>query len=401
MSAFSALVRKRSDSGSSWVTRDVLTLLLAQLLFGFAWSMYLLLPKFYTNALGVGPELLGQISATGGVAGLLAVPFAGYGLDRLGRVFFFRLGVVFVIVMSVGFMTVERVGFLLYALHAMFMAAFVFSYNGAAALITDYAPPEHMGRAIGWLGGAHVLMNAGASIVAEPLSMNYGWNTVFVLGGVMGGLTLLLSLRLRESERAPVQPDSAVRGRGIGVPVQTLPLLLVTVVVGATFIAMFSFVQPYALSLGAMEIRSFLIGHSISAVGCRLILGGAGDRFGRDLVSAVAMAGYTLCALCMVGLEIDLLLLYGLLFGAAHGVLYPTLNALFSQAMPSSQRGLSMALFNGAFNLGGVAGGWGCGQLVASYGYPRLYQWVALLTLAGVATLLVLWGRRLRAVARS
>jgi len=41
-----------------------------------------------------------------------------------------------------------------------------------------------------------------------------------------------------------------------------------------------------------------------------------------------------------------------LVFGAAHGVLYPTLNALMLELLPVSRRGLGMVLYNGAFNLG-------------------------------------------------
>jgi len=49
-------------------------------------------------------------------------------------------------------------------------------------------------------------------------------------------------------------------------------------IMGCVFIAAFGFVQPYALSRGAREVRGFFLGFTCSAVLCRVFLGGLGDR---------------------------------------------------------------------------------------------------------------------------
>jgi len=74
------------------VTPDLLRVLIMQTVFAFGWSLYLLMPKFYATALQAGPDTIGHISAMGGVAGLLTVPFAARGLDRLGRRLLFQIG---------------------------------------------------------------------------------------------------------------------------------------------------------------------------------------------------------------------------------------------------------------------------------------------------------------------
>jgi len=43
-------------------------------------------------------------------------------------------------------------------------------------------------------------------------------------------------------------------------------ILVASVLMGAVFSAMFQFVQPYALSLGAHEVRDFFLGFTASAV---------------------------------------------------------------------------------------------------------------------------------------
>jgi hypothetical protein len=48
---------------SSWVTRDVKRILATQVVFGFAWSLYLLNPKFFATQLNAPPDVIGKISA--------------------------------------------------------------------------------------------------------------------------------------------------------------------------------------------------------------------------------------------------------------------------------------------------------------------------------------------------
>jgi hypothetical protein len=80
------------DSKLGWVSAQVVRILLVQIVFGFGWSLYLLVPKFLATELHAGPEIIGSFSAASGIAGLLTVPFAAGGLDRFGRLVFFRLG---------------------------------------------------------------------------------------------------------------------------------------------------------------------------------------------------------------------------------------------------------------------------------------------------------------------
>src|SRR3954462_8808284 len=163
----------------SWVTRDVRLIFAAQIMFGFGWSLYLLIPKYLATELHAGPDVIGRISALGGLAGLLTIPFAARGLDRYARRWFFQLGALLIILISLGFQRVHSVTPLIYALQGCVSAAFVLAFNSTAALLSDYAPPERLGQAIGWLGGANVGMNAVATMVAEPMAASHGWSAVF------------------------------------------------------------------------------------------------------------------------------------------------------------------------------------------------------------------------------
>jgi MFS family permease len=82
-----------------------------------------------------------------------------------------------------------------------------------------------------------------------------------------------------------------------------------------------------------------------------------------------------------------LLIVYGLAFGAAHGILYPTLNALLLETLPSARRGLGMALYNGAFNLGSSVGSLAWGLIAKQQGYPLVYTLAAGASLLAAAVL--------------
>ena len=98
------------------------------------------------------------------------------------------------------------------------------------------------------------------------------------------------------------------------------------------------------------------MGYTLAVVAGRVLLGGLGDRFGRRRVSMIMLVAYGLAAWSMRRLDIELLSMYGVMFGAAHGIAYPTINALLLDLLPSTRRGLGMVLFNGSFGLGGSVG---------------------------------------------
>jgi MFS family permease len=366
---------------SRWFTRDVQRIFVAQVLFGFGWSLYLLIPKFLATELRAEPDVIGHIGGIGGLAGLLTIPFAAYGLDRFARRYFFGWAALLILLLSLGFTLVHEVTWLVYVLQGCVSAAFVLAFNATAALLADYAPPAQMGKAIGWLGGANVGMNAVATVIAEPLAASHGWRAVFWLGIAAGAAALTMSFWLPSSppRAAAVAADG---GEGSAhVMLRIAPLLASTLLMGAAFNAMFGFVQPYAVSLGAREVRGFFVGYTLAVVAGRMLLGGLGDRFGRRRVSMIMLVGYGLAAWLMRQLDVELLSMYGVAFGTAHGIAYPTINALLLDLLPATRRGLGMVLFNGAFGLGGSVGSFGWGVLAQHYGYPMIYVVAALCAL--------------------
>jgi len=225
-------------------------------------------------------------------------------------------------------------------------------------------------------------------MLAEPLAAARGWQSVFVLAAVAATLSFGMSFSLPDAPPQP-QPSAAALALPAALPLgPLLPVLCAALLSGATFNAIFGFIQPYAVSRGASAVRGFYLGYTISAVLGRVFFGGLGDRIGRRSVSIWMLGGYALCSLAVRELHPELLLGYGLLFGAAHGILYPTLNALLLEVLPSARRGLGMVLFNGAFNVGMSAGGFAWGELARQHGFPSVYTTTTLTALLASGVLL-------------
>ena len=90
-------------------------------------------------------------------------------------------------------------------------------------------------------------------------------------------------------------------------------------------------------------------------------------------MAAAALVLYALAALAMVELRALGLLPIGLAVGLAHGVVYPTLNAIAVEGVGEDARGKVMALYNAAFNAGFSGGSLALGVVAERAGYPLVF----------------------------
>jgi MFS family permease len=260
-------------------------------------------------------------------------------------------------------------------------------FVGTSTLVADLSPPARMGQALGWFGSAALLMNAIATLVAERIAHDYGWSGVFLCAAGAGLVATALAVALREAQ-APTtvqssstpaaenpSTESALRGR--------LPVLWASVAGGAAFGVMFTFTQPFALSLGDSHVGPLFAGYTATALLVRVAFGSLADRWGRARVGAAALAFYSLVVAVTAWLEPGFLWALGLAFGLAHGAFYPSLNALALEGATHRQRGTITAYFIAAFNVGVLVVTFGLGQVAEQYGYPTVFLLVALLTASG------------------
>ena len=367
-------------------TRGFVAVLLTQSVFGYSFACFYLLPKFLATELGAGALEIGQVTTLYGVAAVVFMPLAGRWVDRFGRLQFLRAGIALLGVSAAGFLWVESLGPLIYALRFLHGVAWALAFSGAGAVVTDHAPPERMGQAIGLFGVSMLAMNAVAPGVAEWLALREGWDAVFVMSALAAGVSLLLSATLRETHR-PSADDEVPGLVAVLARPRALWFLSIIACFGASFGAMFTFSQPFALELGIEQVSVFFVAYTGAAIVVRLALGPLADRSGRERVSLASGVWYALSVLAMAALEPGRLAWIGAAFGLAHGLFYPALNALALEGASAHERGKVMALFNGAFNLGWAVSGIALGLLAERAGYPIVFVVASAVTFAGVGLL--------------
>jgi len=370
-----------------WLTPELLRLLAAASAWGFAFSTFYLLPKFLAQTFGAGPTEIGLVVGTFGITTVLFTPLAGRCVDRLARRHMMAGGALLMAVAAAGFSLVGRIGPLMLALRAVQGASYAFVVTAIGTLVADFAPRERLGQALGLSGASMLIMNAIAPAVAEPLATLVGWRPVFALAAAAA----LVSAALAASVLEP--PAHRVAGRG-GLRELlrrrlAIHYAIVIALAGIAFGAVFTFQPPFALELGRAHVGGFFVAYACAAILVRVGFGRLPDRLGAHRAALGALVLYALVVLAMAGMrgwEVEPL---GALFGLAHGVFYPTMNAIALSAVRREERGRIMAVFTGAFSLGMWAGATPLGPVAARAGYPAVF----LLAAAGVAVAALILAR--------
>ncbi|MDH3201030.1 MAG: MFS transporter [Myxococcales bacterium] len=384
----------RPPANDRLFTGDFALLLAMMACFGMSWSFYLILPKFLATELSLDAAGIGKVVGVQGLTAVMATPLVGWLVDRYGRLPWLVAGNVMLMLTGIAYVFVEDVGPLLYFAQMMWGMGMVMTFNSAGTMTADIAPKGRMAEAIGFFGAANLAMNAVSPAIGEVLESTVGWDYVFIASATAGALAAVLGTFLKEPPKH-VPHDLEERRPILGMPM--LRVYGATLAITASFTALFTLHQPYALGEGVTQIRSFFVGFAILALTVRLGGGRLIDRFGVLRASIVSVALYATVPPLLGLVGPTHLFLVGAAMGLAHGVAYPALTALGIARASASSRGMVVSIVHGAFNGGHAFFAYTLGMVAASTGYPAAF-WIAGAVTFGGALLLA--ARRAPAPAR-
>src|SRR5690606_23218639 len=129
-----------------------------------------------------------------------------------------------------------------------------------------------------------------------------------------------------------------------------LPVTIVSAMVGWVFGTLFTFYQPWALSLGIQKVAIYLVAYAVAAVSVRVLCGDLADRLGRLKVVRAMLVLYVFAPLALIWLDFFGLFIAGAVLGLTQGIYYPALNAVAIDLATPAERGKVMAACNGPFN---------------------------------------------------
>jgi len=252
-----------------------------------------------------------------------------------------------------------------------------------AALIVELAPPGRRGEALGLLGVAITLPTIFCNALGLWLVGGFGFEIVFLLGGV----TPLLGLAVIPGIRAAATGGNE-EGVGFFAGLGRAPLRRIFILFAATTMAAGVVITFLPLAVPGSGI--------FSAAGALLVVGVTstvsrwwGGRFGDRRDPRLLLApGLVACAIGIAGLPFGgvILLAGAALFGTGFGLLQNASLILMMERVSKSEYGLGSTLWNAAFDAGTGIGAFSFGFVISAVGY----YWSFFLCSALLASALVL-----------
>jgi predicted MFS family arabinose efflux permease len=353
-------------------SRPFIALLGMQAAYGFSFSLFFLLPKYLAGA-GATAAQIGFVMGGFGVACVLTIPFLQGIVASLGR----RGAVVAATLSLAGagfaFALIAPVGIAAVFLRAAEGVTWTVMFSTALILTAEMAPKDRLAQAIGLAGGAALIMNAVAPAIGEPLADAFGYRPVFLLAAVAALAAAALARRLPSGQ--PLKATGAVSAdaqESSAVTALRLRMFVVFAASGLAFSVLFTFLAPFALRHGVRAIRGFFIAYTGSALTVRVLGGRLADRLGHRSIATFSLFLYG-CVVASTGLlGAHHLFELGILFGLAHGALFPSLMALLISATPAHRRPRVLGIANGAMSIG-ISAVFPAGFVVGRIGYSGMF----------------------------
>jgi MFS family permease len=366
----------------------------------------------YLEYLGHGVDTLGRILSISMVGTLFLRLNVGRWIDRLGCRPTWLVGtlVVAVAVGSIQFTSRLWLVTLLRAIWAMAMASVMTTVPVFAAQI---APPRRRAEAIGTIGmagftgmiigptvGDWIFTGAAGSIVPYRVFFSASAACSLLACGVMMLISLPTGSRVAQTGLGSMAgvaagpPPSRERQSHIRIVLRHWPgaILLIGVVFSMVFCLQVSFLERLAEARGFKDIKMFFLIYGPTAMTLRVVFRRVPQQVGRSRTLVGGLLLLSVGLLCLVGVRSQWgLVLPGLLMGAGHCFIFPSMVDLAAERLPPEYRGTGTALIMAAGDLGMLTGFVTLGELMDGFGFD-----VALIALAAT----VLFGTSVFAVAR-
>jgi MFS family permease len=254
---------------------------------------------------------------------------------------------------------------------------------GITLSVTELAPEGRLAQAIGVAGVVLLAAMALGPTLGEWLAARTSYLWVFRAAALVSLLGALIGCTLPDGRgpapREGPPPTSPFRR-------MALRPLLATLLSAMGFGAVMTFLADYTGRLGIGSMAAFFQAYVATAIGVRICMGGLADRIGRHPVILPAVLGQALASAALALLSAAWQLWpIGCIFGLAHGLYYPALQALIVERASGEARAKAAASSNIAFALGNTVSALVYGTVAKHSSYAVVYGCSALLSLVALA----------------
>ncbi|MBA7624010.1 Inner membrane transport protein YajR [subsurface metagenome] len=233
------------------------------------------------------------------------------------------------------------------------------------SITADYSNEAGKGRAMGFYGmsiGAATLVGYGlGGVIASRL----GYKTLFLFGAIMLAAGAMLSLLLPQAKKKGNIAAKTSLGEDFNKAKGLLGRKGLTVSYCSIFAQYFTFggvvtlLPLYIKSLGmeAFHVGMLLVTFAIMFIILQFPSGSVSDKVGRLIPTALglSLSAVSLVILPSVGI-FPLLMAVMALYGAAYGILFPSISALIADHTSFEERGMATGIFHALLTAGVAIG---------------------------------------------
>ncbi len=368
-----------------WTWPYALTLLSTFSFFGSFFSLIGVLPE-YVDEIGGSPLQVGLIVSAFAIVPLLTRPFVGRFADRGHRVRMMQIGVA-TLVLSLALMTISEDIWSLFALRVAQGIGLSMFPTAAGSMVAELSPLPRRGEGVGYFGMSTSVAQMIYPALGVWLLGLWNFDAVFLAAAATSAFTLLVVSTL--SEPHTTAPTAEEQSNHELLPRATIFPMTVFMTVTFSFGAATAFLPLLNDERAFGNVGMYFLFNGAVAVVGRPIAGRISDRYGRAVIMAPALvaaaAGMAVLALADTT---ELMLVSGALGGVGLAGTHTGAFALSLDRVSDSQRGSATAIFQWAWDIGGLLSGPALG-LVASQISTAAVFWVsAVMAVLGLALLL-------------
>ncbi len=343
--------------------------------FFIASSFYLLMPTipiYLSEQLHVPHSEIGIVLSSYVIALLLIRPFSGYMVDVYPRKLLFLFGAGMFVLTYVGYYFAASVAFffILRFIHGLFWGLTAVSANTVAI---DIIPSERRAEGIGYFGVNMNIAMAIAPFLAVKIYDHFDFNVLVSAALFMGTLAVIaiglirVPKRPKMEQKPPISLDRFIL-------VKALPIFFNQLFFAFGYGTLVAYAVLYGKNIGINNSGVFFLFIALGIVLTRITSGKLVDRGYLHQVMLFSTSSLVLGFFCFsVFHTIYAFCFAAFILGIGYGTLFPSLQIMYVNMAPASQRGTANSTYLTGFDLG-----IGIGMLLGAYledhfGFENMY----------------------------
>lgn len=341
----------------------------------------------YITDLKNNPTQAGLMTTAFMIAAIITRPVVGYLIHKLNMTYLNIIGLVFVAI-TVGLSFGQQSIGILITLRILHGIGFGILSTIISTMATNIIPTNRLGEGIGYYGLATSAGTSLAPMLALFLLQYYSYNFLIIISVLLTITTLLISIFVKSPRKnATLSVREKVSFKKFAFDKKALLPCMLTVFFTISLGGVISFLRELGREAGIGGSTSlFFLVLSVMMIIIRPLSGRIFDRYGHKLIiytgTTSAIIGLFLLSITQ---NLLTLLLAGVFYGIAYGVITPTLQAIAVKSVTKEKQGTANGMFFSGMDLGMAIGSTGLGVLASYTGYHFIYGF-SIIFLIGLLT---------------